>query len=169
MKRISWVFLSVLAVSGCGAVPDRWLPVQTETPTPASETTPPDATEVAQPVPNAPPENARTVDEFDTTSEAERAQAVAEAAVPSGERNLGLSVASLGAVTEPGIWLKTPLISAPSRGRVEFPDKGTSVAVDLIPIDGEPGSGSRISLAAMRLIEADLTSLPEIRVYATGG
>lgn len=169
MKYGPWVFLSVLAVSGCGAVPDRWLPAQTETPAPAEAEEPLDPTQVAQPAPIAPPEGARTADEFDTTSAAEREEAVSEAAAPSGERDLGRTVASLGAVGEPGIWLKTPLVSAPSRGRVEFPDKGTSVAVDLIPIEGEPGSGSRISLAAMRLIEADLTSLPELRVYTSGG
>ncbi|MCZ7675957.1 MAG: hypothetical protein M5U35_08950 [Roseovarius sp.] len=41
------------------------------------------------------------------------------------------------------------------------------MAVDLIPLDAAPGAGSRISLAAMRLIEADLTALPELRVFRT--
>ena len=162
-----WVFLSVLAVSGCGVLPDRWQPSQSEAPTAAGEKGPLDATKVVQPA--APPATAQTAEEFDTTSDAERAEAVAETAPAGGERDLGTTLASLGAVTEPGIWLKTPLVSEPGRGRVEFPEKGTKVAVDLIPIDGEPGSGSRISLAAMRLLEADLTSLPELRVFATGG
>jgi len=168
MKRVSWVFLSLFVVAGCGAVPDRWLPRQTEPTASAVQEGPLDATEVAQPARGiTPPANAQTAEEFDSTSDAERAEAVAEATQTGGERDLGTTLASLGAVGEPGIWLKTPLVSEPGRGRVEYPDKGTKVAVDLIPIDGEQGSGSRISLAAMRLIEADLTSLPELRVFAT--
>ncbi|MEQ9674550.1 MAG: hypothetical protein RLO10_08810, partial [Roseovarius indicus] len=108
-----------------------------------------------------------TADSLDTKSEYERAQAVAVAGAAGGETDLGVTIASLGAVAEPGIWLKTPLVQAEARGRVEFPEKGTKVAVDLIPLDAEPGAGSQISLAAMRLLEADLTSLPELRVYRT--
>ena len=92
---------------------------------------------------------------------------MADAGAAGGETDLGVTIASLGAVAEPGIWLKTPLVQAEARGRVEFPEKGTKVAVDLIPLDAEPGAGSQISLAAMRLLEADLTSLPELRVYRT--
>ena len=113
------------------------------------------------------PEDARTVEEFDTTSAAERAEAAEAAALNGAATNLGLTIASLGAVTEPGIWLKTPLVSTPAKGRVEYPEKGTVVAVDLIPLEGEPGSGSRLSLAAMRILGADLTALPEVRVYRT--
>lgn len=119
----------------------------------------------AQPEARTPPADARTAEAFDTTSTEERARAVAAAAPAGGESDLGVTVASLGAVGEPGIWLKTPLVDAPARGRVEYPEKGTAVAVDLIPLDAEPGSGSRISLAAMRLIKADLTALPELRIY----
>lgn len=111
------------------------------------------------------PADARTADEFDTTSAEERQRAVAEAAGSGGETALGITIASLGAVGEPGIWLKTPLVDAPAKGRVEYPEKGTAVAVDLVPLDAAPGAGSQISLAAMRLIEADLTALPELRVF----
>jgi hypothetical protein len=111
------------------------------------------------------PEDARTVEEFDTTSASDRAAALEAANATGGERSLGTTVASLGDVTEAGIWLKTPLVSEPGKGRVEFPGAGTAVAVDLIPLEGSPGAGSRISLAAMRLLEADLTSLPELRVF----
>ena len=111
------------------------------------------------------PADARTAEEFDTTSAAERIEAVEAAAESGAETDLGMTIASLGAVTEPGIWLKTPLVTSPAKGRVEYPAKGTAVAVDLIPLEGEPGAGSRLSLAAMRLLEADLTGLPEVRVY----
>lgn len=108
---------------------------------------------------------ARTADGFDTSTNAERAEAVAAAQTTSGAAELGTTIASLGAPTEPGFWLKTPLTDRPGKGRVDYPDKGTSVVVDLIPLDVSPGAGSQISLAAMRLIEADLTGLPEVRVF----
>jgi len=107
----------------------------------------------------------RTADGFDTTTNAERAEAVATAQTTGGAAELGLTIASLGAPTEPGFWLKTPLADRPGKGRVDYPEKGTSVVVDLIALDASPGAGSQISLAAMRLIEADLTALPELRVF----
>lgn len=112
-----------------------------------------------------PVSGARTAEAFDTTTEQQRAEAVAGAAPAGGETDLGTTVASLGAPGEPGFWLKTPLAGTAGRGRVEYPDRGTSVMVDLIPLAGAPGGGSQISLAAMRVIEADLTGLPELRVY----
>lgn len=122
-----------------------------------------------QPAGIAPPANAQTAEQFDTTTAQERAAAVQAAQDGGGDKDLGTTIASLGAVSEPGIWMKTPLVSAPGQGRVEYPEKGTSVAVDLIPLDAEPGSGSQLSLAAMRLLEADLTGLPEVKVFTTGG
>jgi len=116
--------------------------------------------------PAAPPDAARTAEQFDTTTEDERAAAIVAAARGAGGRNLGTTIASLGAPSEPGLWLKTPLVNTRGKGRVEFPEKGTSVVVELIPIEGEPGAGSRISLAAMRLIGADLSALPEVRVFS---
>ncbi|WP_239495839.1 hypothetical protein [Yoonia maritima] len=108
-----------------------------------------------------PPANATTVAQFDTTTEDDRAAAVTQ--VTTAETRLGVSIASLGSPTDPGIWLKTPLIDELSRGRVVY--NGTSVNVELRPSGGAPGSGSQISLAAMRLIEAPLTSLPELEVF----
>ncbi|WGW02539.1 hypothetical protein [Tropicibacter oceani] len=114
-----------------------------------------------------PPANARTVEDFDTTTAEERQQAAA-APEPVGERKLGETVASLGDVSKPGFWLETPLVSAATKGRILYPGSGKSAQVDLIPIDGPATAGSRISLAAMRLIEAPLTDLPTIEVYAGG-
>ncbi len=110
-----------------------------------------------------PPRNARTAAQFDTTTKAQKAQAVA--APKEGARRLGKTIGSLGDPAEPGFWLKTPLVSAPARGRVEYPASGKSVTVDLIPIDGPKTAGSRVSLAALRLSEATLTGLPELVVY----
>ena len=111
-----------------------------------------------------PTASAQTVEQFDTTTNAQRAEA-AEAAPVSGERKLGPTVGSLGNPAEPGFWLKTPLVSAPAKGRVEYPSNGKSVSVDLIPIDGPKTAGSRVSLAALRLLGAPLTGLPDLIIY----
>ncbi|WP_375280566.1 hypothetical protein [Pseudooctadecabacter sp.] len=113
--------------------------------------------------PPPPPPTARTVEDFDTTT-AEDRQAAVVTAPQSGERRLGTTIASLGSPTDPGIWFKTPLVTAVTQGRIEY--EGNSVAVELRPSGGAAGSGSQISLAAMRLIEAPLTGLPEVVVYA---
>ncbi|WP_296417200.1 hypothetical protein [Pseudooctadecabacter sp.] len=113
--------------------------------------------------PPPPPPTARTVEEFDTTT-AEDRQAAVVTAPQSGERRLGTTIASLGSPTDPGIWFKTPLVSSVTQGRIEY--AGNSVSVELRPSGGPAGSGSQISLAAMRLIEAPLTGLPEVTVYA---
>lgn len=112
-----------------------------------------------------PPATARTIEDFDTTTTAERSEAASGRS--GAETDLGVSIASLGSPSEPGFWLKTPLVTAPGRGRVVNLETGKSVAVDLIPIDGPTTAGSRLSLPAMRLIEAPLTGLPEIRVFLT--
>ena len=112
-----------------------------------------------------PARSANTAEQFDTTTSEQRAEAVAVAPA-SGERKLGVTVGSLGNPAEPGFWLKTPLVSVAGKGRVEYPVSGKSVVVDLIPIDGPKTAGSRVSLAALRLLEAPLTGLPDLVVYA---
>lgn len=113
-----------------------------------------------------PSKSAQTAEQFDTTTNAQRTKAVETAAPAGGERKLGGTVGSLGNPAEPGFWLKTPLVSAPAKGRVEYPATGKSVAVDLIPIEGPKTAGSRVSLAALRLLGARLTGLPDLIVYA---
>ncbi|MFZ5961322.1 hypothetical protein ACOXXX_00080 [Thalassococcus sp. BH17M4-6] len=134
-------------------------------PQPAAAAPPPAEEAAAAPViSRTPPPAARTVEDFDTTTAEERAAAAAPAE-PAGERSLGTTVASLGDPARPGFWLETTLVDAPTSGRVLLPGTGKSAQVDLIPIaDG----GSRISLAAMRLIGASLTDLPTIEVFAGG-
>ncbi len=119
----------------------------------------------SQSVAPKPAESAQTAEQFDTTTSAQRAEAE-EAAPISGERKLGATIGSLGNPAEPGFWLKTPLVSTAAKGRVEYPSNGKSVSVDLIPIDGPKTAGSRVSLAALRVLEAPLAGLPELIVYA---
>lgn len=111
------------------------------------------------------PTAARTAEEFDTTTAEQRSEASSSDHPSVSETSLGSTIASLGSPSEPGFWLKTPLVSQPAKGKVTYPGSGKSVMVDLIPIDGEKTAGSRMSLPAMRLIDAPLTGLPEVQVF----
>lgn len=109
-----------------------------------------------------PPANATTAEAFDTTTPEQRAAATAPAT--GGGQALGRTVVSLGAASEPGLWLKTPLVSAEAQGRVTNPATGQSSLVTLLPLEGPATGGSRMSLAALRLIGASLTDLTEVEV-----
>ncbi|XDA96810.1 hypothetical protein AB1M95_11805 [Sulfitobacter sp. LCG007] len=113
-----------------------------------------------------PPANARTAEQFDTTSAEERAAATRPKAAAA--RRLGSTVVSLGSPSVPGFWLETPLVGTQTPGRVTNPDTGRSAAVTLIPIDGPATAGSRLSLPAMRLIGASLAELTTIEVSSEG-
>jgi hypothetical protein len=146
----------VLFVAACA------MPPQTAT----APVAPPPTLDPTPPPP--PPAAARTVEEFDTTSAEDRAAALAQPAVAT-EVELGTTIVSLGPPADPGIWLETPLVDSLVMGRVDYPAAGTSVALELRPSGGSPGSGSQISLAAMRLLEIPLTALAEVTVHRTGG
>jgi hypothetical protein len=75
-------------------------------------------------------------------------------------------VASLGDPGQPGLWLETPLVSVAQPGRVILSATGRSAELELRPSGGAPGSGSRMSLAAMQAVGAPLTGLPELQVFA---
>jgi len=109
-----------------------------------------------------PAEDAITVEDFDTTTDEQREAA---ASPSTGGNSIGTTVASLGDAGAPGFWLETPLVSAPTTGRVRNPQSGRTVQVDLRPA---PGGSSRISLAAMRLLEAPLTELVTLEVFLNG-
>lgn len=137
--------------------------VATNTPTVTTTVTPPVVETPAPP----PPETARTVEEFDTTTPEQRDVAVVETPAPetAGDGRLGTTVASIGAADEPGFWIKTPLVNAQASGRLFYPASGRTVQVQLIPSGGASGSGSQVSLAALRLLDAPLDGLPELVVY----
>lgn len=104
----------------------------------------------------------QSVAQLDTTTAAEKAAAAAPAASTGGK--LGTTVASLGDATEAGFWIKTPLVSAPAKGRVVNPENGKSANVSLTPLGGG-GSGSQISLAVMQQLGVSLTDLPSVEVW----
>jgi hypothetical protein len=165
MKHFLILCTICLGLSACGATTERlglgW---------PRSDNTValPEPAEVDQagydPVTSAPrpPAAARTAETLDTTTAEQRAAAVAPAA--AGARILGTTVASLGSATEPGLWIKTPLVQSEMQGRVTNPATGKSSTVMLIPIEGPATAGSRMSLAALRLIGASLTDLTSVEI-----
>lgn len=115
-----------------------------------------------------PPAAARTVEQFDTTSAAQKQAAVAaaeEKAAKGEGRALGRTVATLGDAAQPGLWIKTPLVRAPASGRVLNRATGKAVVLELLPLSGPKTAGSHMSLAALRAIEAGLTDLTEVEVF----
>lgn len=139
-----------------GAPVDPFLPSQTGQDAPAL-----DPATAAPP----PPPAAQTAAALDTTTPEQRAAASAPAAKTTA---LGKTIASLGSPSEPGLWLKTPLVDKEQQGRVTNPANGKSSLVTLIPIEGPATGGSRMSLSAMRLIGASLTDLTEVTVSVDG-
>lgn len=106
-------------------------------------------------------------DREDATGDAASAEppgaAIAGGASASGRR-LGRTVASLGDVRQPGLWLRTPLVTQERAGFVTHPATGRSVRVRLLARDAPAGSGSQISLAALQALGLPLTGLAELDV-----
>ena len=152
----------VFALAACESMMQ---PVSATAPTPAAVVTPAVAGAPAPTLdptpPPKPPAAARTVDQFDTTTAEDKAEALAvEADAPV--KDLGTTLATLGPPAEPGIWLKTPLVSSLMKGRVSY--KGKDANMELRPSGGAAGSGSQISLAAMQTLGIPLTEIAEVSV-----
>ena len=156
IRMKQFLLVSFMALTACNTPGMFGMP---EAVVPAALSAPPGETLDPTPPPPPPPA-ARTVEDFDTTSAADRAAAVA---VPVGQTALGTTIASLGSPTEPGIWLRTGLVTELVQGRVEY--QGKSVNVELRPSGGSASAGSQISLAAMRLLGVPLTGLPALTVF----
>ena len=82
----------------------------------------------------------------------------------TSSKYLGSTIASLGNPAETGFWLKTSLVEKTQPGRIVSRETGKSVNVTLMPLETQ-GSGSQVSLSAMRLMGVSLIALPEINVY----
>jgi len=106
-----------------------------------------------------PPRSAQTVEQFDTTTDAQREAA---ATTSTGGTLLGEAVATLGDPSVPGFWIETPLVETAAMGHIVFVDNGKSAAIELRPTTG---ASTRVSLAALRLLEAPLTDLVTLEVY----
>ena len=99
---------------------------------------------------------------LDVVSEAQKAAAVA--APNTGQtpsQVLGIVSVALGSPAEPGLWLKSNLLAAPSKGRAVLAN-GAGVNVDLLPTAG----GATLSFSAYRALGLALTDLPQVQVLA---
>jgi hypothetical protein len=103
--------------------------------------------------------------ELDETTQAEK-QAALDTGTAKTEKKLGTTIATLGDVGQQGFWLKTPLVLVETEGRIVWAADGNSVKTTLLPKQGEDGSGSQISLAAMRALGIPLTALAELIVFS---
>ncbi|TFL17965.1 hypothetical protein DR046_12460 [Jannaschia formosa] len=93
---------------------------------------------------------------LDTVSEAEK-EAAREAAAASTGGELGTVTVSLGDPAEPGLWVKSGLVSSEQPGTVRTGD-GEAISVTLRPI-GSGSGGPQISLAALRALGLPITGL----------
>tara|TARA_R100001039_G_scaffold36881_1_gene34076 strand:- start:93 stop:614 length:522 start_codon:yes stop_codon:yes gene_type:complete len=173
MTRIILPLFIVAATAGCSTLSDR-LGMDASQSEPAAASAPTEAPAEAATAPAAatPPAaspiatGGSSAEALDTTTAAER-EAASRAPASTGAA-LGTTVVSLGSATEPGLWLKTPLVDAEQPGRVTNPATGKSAAVTLIPLEGPATAGSRMSLPALRLIGASLTDLTTVEVSTEG-
>lgn len=140
--------VAAIALSGCGLINRIAKPVP-----------PPVEAPLPMPATIKPLGVGQSAEALDETTAAEKAAATV--VPPAGaERELGRAVVGLGSPAEQGFWLKSPLIAALAKGRVQTAD-GKSVAVDLMPGTG----GALLSLAAFRALGLGLTDLPEVSVF----
>ena len=173
MTRIILPLFIVAATAGCSTLSDRF-GMDASQSEPAAASAPTDAPAEAATAPAAatPPAaspiatGGSSAEALDTTTAAER-EAASRAPASTGAA-LGTTVVSLGSATEPGLWLKTPLVDAEQPGRVTNPATGKSAAVTLIPLEGPATAGSRMSLPALRLIGASLIDLTTVEVSTEG-
>ncbi len=101
---------------------------------------------------------------LDQTSDVERAAALAPPAART--QMLGETLAGLGSPAEPGLWLRTGLVSRVTQGRVETQDGSRSLRVELRPSGAVAGSGSQLSLSGFTTLGLPLTQLVSLRVFA---
>lgn len=156
-----------LLVAGCAQLPGIGRPDSVSAPVADVAVRSPDG-ETIRPVPRpggaAPGAVGLSPDALDRTSDEERAAAMAP---PTARTQLlGETLASLGAATDAGLWLRTGLVSQTRQGRIETADGARSLRVELRPSGAAPGAGSQLSLAAFRSLEQPLTALVQLRVFA---
>ena len=173
MTRIILPLFIVAATAGCSTLSDRFgMDASQSEPAAASAPTEAPAEAATAPAAATPPAaspiatGGSSAEALDTTTAAER-EAASRAPASTGAA-LGTTVVSLGSATEPGLWLKTPLVDAEQPGRVTNPATGKSAAVTLIPLEGPATAGSRMSLPALRLIGASLIDLTTVEVSTEG-
>lgn len=153
----------VLILASCAAVPDSLRPggAGAQAPTPVVRPAPAPAPRPATVA--APPRGVTTTAAaLDTVSEADKAAARAAAETSAGG-DLGAETVSLGDPGDPGLWVKTDLVSAETPGVVTAAD-GSKVTVTLRPLGGS--GGAQISLSALQALGLPLAGLHPVTVSA---
>ena len=164
-----FVVLLVFALSGCQQLSRLSGPDLRDAGTVDVAVRPPDA---GTPRPQARPGSAAAglgstglrPEQLDQTSATERAAALAPPAART--QFLGESLASLGSPADPGLWLRTGLVTSVTPGRIELAQGEGSLRVELRPSGAPAGGGSQLSLAAFTTLSLPLTQLVTVRVYA---
>ncbi len=98
---------------------------------------------------------------LDVVSVQEKEKATAQVATRT---SLGVTIVSLGNPAQTGLWMRSSLVQEPTKGRVVLLSSGEGVIVDLLPLQGD--GGEQLSLSALRTLNAPLTSLSEVEVFA---
>ncbi len=159
------VLIMLVLLSACSELEQSFEKVLSGTPKPEeqieAETGPEPPVAATSPI-NA---DGQSAEALDTTTATERAEAARSG---GGGAALGETIVSLGDPARPDFWIETPLVSTEGPGRVVNPANGASAQVTLVPISGPETGGSRLSLAAMRLLEAPLTELVPVQVFSGG-
>ncbi|CUH29711.1 hypothetical protein JSE7799_00852 [Jannaschia seosinensis] len=102
---------------------------------------------------------------LDTVSEAQKSAARAAAATAPAGGELGVATVSLGNPTDPGLWVKTDLVSSEMPGTVRT-GSGEAIAVTLRPLGGT--GGAQISLSAAQALGLPLAGLHPVTLARAG-
>ena len=154
MKSSIMLFCGIGILAGCALAPlDRWNP---NTPGTADIV-------VARPDSETPRPQARPDRGADTEGSSDL---TANSSAGQSGAGLGETLANLGSPTEPGLWLRTGLVTRVQQGRVARADGNGTIRVELRPSGAAPSAGSQLSLAAFRALDAPLTQLVKLRVFA---
>ena len=155
-RAIGGLLLAAMTLTGC----DLFQRIRGGSPSSAVATTP-------APPPAAgriPVGGAASAASFDTVSDAEKAEARAVAASAPASV-LGEVTVTLGDPADPGLWVKSALVTEEEPGTVRT-GGGDAVAVTLRPLGSD--GGAQISLAALRALGLPLAGLFPVTLARTG-
>ena len=105
-----------------------------------------------------------TAASLDTVTDAEKDEARASAAASTGGE-LGTVTVSLGSPTDPGLWVKSALVTEDTPGTVRT-GSGDAISVTLRPLGG--AGGPQISLSALQALGLPLVGLHPVTLSAAG-
>lgn len=75
-------------------------------------------------------------------------------------------MAGVGDPVKPGLWVETPLVTVPMRGKATVTGSGASVLVQLLPPESTSEGASKLSMETMRALNLNLMDTVEIEISA---